>query len=265
MKPLSYYSANPMPSPVLGDDGIQRYRVPAQHLISLQLAAGSTLTLSDPEGEQEVQLIAFDSNGKPALESLGAAANSDIAPLRNWMDANDQTSCQGISIFGARSKALSKQSYSIAHDVLCLIAAPGEDMSQEQLLPPTDIIVGVSGNGVIVNDELPAPLGPVDREIRINNSTAQAYLVKAGEYIQIIDVAGRQCSDFIALDAARLAQGVEKLICPLTTRTLMASAFPGPGLYDKFYTDDQVNVLNVIQDTVAVSYTHLTLPTIYSV
>lgn len=69
MKPLSYYSANPMPSPVLGDDGIQRYRVPAQHLISLQLAAGSTLTLSDPEGEQEVQLIAFDSNGKPALES----------------------------------------------------------------------------------------------------------------------------------------------------------------------------------------------------
>ena len=104
MKPLSYYSANPMPSPVLGDDGIQRYRVPAQHLISLQLAAGSTLTLSDPEGEQEVQLIAFDSNGKPALESLGAAANSDIAPLRNWMDANDQTSCQGISIFGARSK-----------------------------------------------------------------------------------------------------------------------------------------------------------------
>ena len=251
MKPLSYYSANPMPSPVSGDDGIQRYRVPAQHIISLQLAAGSTLTLSDPEGEQEVQLIAFDSDGKPALESLGAAANSDIAPLRNWMDANDQTSCQGISIFGARSKALSKQSYSIANDVLCLIAAPGEDMSQEQRLPPTDIIVGVSGNGVIVNDELPAPLGPVDRDIRINNSTAQAYLVKAGEYIQIIDVAGRQCSDFIALDAARLAQGVEKLICPLTTRTLMASAFPGPGLYDKFYTDDQVNVLNVIQDTVA--------------
>ncbi|MFQ3212463.1 MAG: hypothetical protein ACI9AH_001912, partial [Oceanospirillaceae bacterium] len=78
MKPLSYYSANPMPSPVLGDDGTQRYRVPAQHLISLQLAAGSTLTLNDPEGEQEVQLMAFDSNGNPALESLGVTANSDI-------------------------------------------------------------------------------------------------------------------------------------------------------------------------------------------
>lgn len=30
----------------------------------------------------------------------------------------------------------------------------------------------------------------------------------------------------------------------------MASAFPGPGLHDKFYTDDQINILNVIQDTV---------------
>ena len=62
--------------------------------------------------------------------------------------------------------------------------------------------------------------------------------------------AGRQCSDFIAIDASRLAQGIEKPICPVTTRTLMASAFPGPGLHDKFYTDDQVNVLKVIQDTV---------------
>ena len=250
MRPLSYYSANPMPHPVMGADGTQRYRVPAQHLISLQLAAGSTITLHDPEGEQEAQLIAFDKDGKADLASLGAAANSDIAPLRKWMDANDHKSCQGISIFGAKSKPQSKQTFTIMSDCLCLIAAPGEDMGPDQLLPPTDIIVGVTGGQVIEDEDLPTPLGVVDREIRVHNSTAESYLVKAGEYIQIIDVAGRQCSDFIALDAARLAEGVEKLICPLTTRTLMASAFPGPGLHDKFYTDDQINILNVIQDTV---------------
>lgn len=81
-----------------------------------------------------------------------------------------------------------------------------------------------------VANKLPAPLGVVDRELCVSNSTTQSYEVKVGECLQIIDVAGRQCSDFIALDAARLAQGVEKAICPLTTRTLMASAFPGPNL-----------------------------------
>ena len=250
MNPLSYYSANPMPHPVMGDDGTQRFRVPAQHVISLRLAAGSILTLNDPEGEQEVQLATFDNAGKPAINSLGVAANSDIASLRQWMGSNNHISCQGISIFGAQSKALSKHSYTISKDCVCFIAAPGEDMSAEQPMPPTDIIVGVSGTGVIVNDQLPTPLGVVSRDIRIHNSTAEAYLVKAGEYIQIIDVCGRQCSDFIAIDASRLAQGIEKPICPVTTRTLMASAFPGPGLHDKFYTDDQVSVIKVIQDTV---------------
>ncbi|MCS5557948.1 MAG: DUF1989 domain-containing protein, partial [Oceanospirillaceae bacterium] len=217
----------------------------------LQLAAGSTLTLHDPEGQQEAQVMAFDTQGKPAINSLGTEANSDISYLRQWMGANNHSSCKGISVLGADSLAASKHSFTVANDCLCLIAAPGEDMSQEQLMPPTDLIVGISGAPVIVEDELPAPIGVVDREIRINNSTAEGYLVNAGEYIQIIDVAGRQCSDFVAFDAARLAEGVEKPICPVTTRTLMASAFPGPGLYDKFYTDDQVNILNVIQDTVA--------------
>ena len=101
MKPLSYYSANPMPHPVLGDDGTQRYRVPAQHLISLQLAAGSTLTLHDPEGQQEAQIMAFDAQGKPAINSLGTEANSDIGYLRQWMDTNNHSSCKGISVLGA--------------------------------------------------------------------------------------------------------------------------------------------------------------------
>ena len=250
MTPLSYYSANPMPPPVLGDDGTQRFTVPAQHVIALKLSAGSTLTLNDPEGGQEVQLAAFDNEGNPAINSLGVAANSDIASLRQWMDSNDHVSCQGISAFGAHSKALSQQSFTVTKDCLCLISAPGEDMSAKQPMPPTDIVVGVSGTGVAVTDQLPEPLGLVSRDIRIHNSTAEAYFVKAGEYIQIIDVSGRQCSDFIAIDASRLAQGIEKPICPVTTRSLMASAFPGPGLHDKFYTDDQVNVLKVIQDTV---------------
>lgn len=49
----------------------------------------------------------------------------------------------------------------------------------------------------IVDPDLPKPLGVV-AEYRISASTAIAYSVQAGQYIQVIDVEGTQCSDFLA-------------------------------------------------------------------
>ena len=47
-----------------------------------------------------------------------------------------------------------------------------------------------------------------------------------GEYIQIIDVAGRQCSDFLAFHAHKLDAGIERGLDPQVTRTLMGTAYP---------------------------------------
>jgi len=51
---------------------------------------------------------------------------------------------------------------------------------------------------------LPEPLGDATYEKLIKRRSVETYEVKAGEYIQIIDVAGRQCSDFLAFDNAKL-------------------------------------------------------------
>ena len=44
--------------------------------------------------------------------------------------------------------------------------------------------------------DIPSPLGIVVAEYRLEPGSAQAYPVVKGQYIQIIDVAGSQCSDF---------------------------------------------------------------------
>jgi len=44
---------------------------------------------------------------------------------------------------------------------------------------------------------LPQPLGEISDEFTIDRCSARAYQLKKGEFVQVIDVAGRQCSDFI--------------------------------------------------------------------
>ena len=75
-------------------------------------------------------------------------------------------------------------------------------------------------------------------ERHIDSATGQAYEVRAGEYVQIIDVAGRQCSDFLAFDARQLERGRERSFDMTATRSLTGYIYPGPGLYSKFFDYD---------------------------
>jgi aminomethyltransferase len=84
----------------------------------------------------------------------------------------------------------------------------------------------------------------------VKRRTAETYEVKAGEYIQIIDTGGRQCSDFLAFDTRKLNDGIESIIDDKATRTFMGSAYPGPGLFSKFYDGDHEAMVEVVRDTV---------------
>ena len=55
--------------------------------------------------------------------------------------------------------------------------------------------------------ELPAPLAEPRLDFRVDLASALSYEVRAGEYIQVIDVQGRQCSDFLAFNHGKLAEG----------------------------------------------------------
>ena len=74
--------------------------------------------------------------------------------------------------------------------------------------------------------------------------------MKAGEYIQIIDVRGRQCSDFLAFHGGKLQAGVERGLDSTATRSLVGSMYPQPGLYSKFFTVDLEPLVEVVRDTV---------------
>ena len=91
---------------------------------------------------------------------------------------------------------------------------------------------------------------PIPREdFRIERRTARGYTVKAGEFFQIIDVAGRECSDFLAFSQEQLDRGLERGLDATTTRTLMGTGYPGPGLFSKFFDQDMQPLIEVVQDT----------------
>ncbi|HEX6011433.1 MAG TPA: DUF1989 domain-containing protein, partial [Geminicoccaceae bacterium] len=97
---------------------------------------------------------------------------------------------------------------------------------------------------------LPEPLADPRLEVHVDPASVEPYLVRAGEYIQIVDVQGRQCSDFVAYQRAPLDQGLVRGIDNVTTRTLTGGAYPKPGLFSKFFDQEMNPLVEVVQDTV---------------
>lgn len=93
--------------------------------------------------------------------------------------------------------------------------------------------------------DIPAPLGRVVAEYRIEAATAIAYPVQAGQYIQIIDVEGTQCSDFLAF----AGDGYRETLDSTVTRTLLGMAMPQAGLHSKYFSQSMQPLVEVIQDT----------------
>ena len=97
--------------------------------------------------------------------------------------------------------------------------------------------------------DLPEPLADPVLDLRIKSATAQSYFVKAGDFIQIIDVDGRQCTDFQCFSARKLDKGKDHPLDVTTTRTLMGASYPMPGLHSKYYDHDMEPLVEVVQDT----------------
>ncbi|MBF2076666.1 MAG: DUF1989 domain-containing protein [Synechococcales cyanobacterium C42_A2020_086] len=92
---------------------------------------------------------------------------------------------------------------------------------------------------------LPAPLGALVAEYRIEPATAIAYRVQAGQYIQIIDIEGRQCSDLLVFAGAAFEEELDATV----TRTLNGLAVPQAGLHGKYFSQMMQPLFEVIQDT----------------
>ena len=257
-----------MPGMANFEPGVERYRVTGGAVTAVLMGAGDRLEIIDPEGCQPVEVAAFDRDGKsdPGLlgHSSGAPATGIAAILAgDQHDARrvaDALAAKGIDLgattaihcFSQGSAAAETVWMTASADVVCVIGVPGGDMSPEDQNTPTDIIAFIHRTappapGLQI---LPTPLADQNQDLRIWASTARAYEVKAGEFIQVIDVEGRECSDFQCFDAARLEGGVEAALDATITRSLMGASYPMPGLYAKYFTHDFQPMVEIIHDTV---------------
>ena len=254
--------------PGLGEawSGKERYTVKGLGLAAIPLLAGDEVQIVDPEGMQPASIVAFDAAGNERTAQLGLTPNGTGAPLAALLQR--QTAGQrlragltslSITLDGCKPAVTMQGDTPAGHsirfvsaaDVTCLIAANGSDMDLQQPIPATELIVYVTrsrpGDGI--RHQPPPPLADALQDFRIPAATAASYLVKAGEYIQVIDVDGRQCSDFQCFDLAMLDRGIERCLDATATRSLMASAYPGPGLHARFFDVELEPVVEVIQDT----------------
>lgn len=230
-----------------------RHVAPGGGSVSFDLAAGDRVTLTDPEGLQPAHLYVAGPAGiasamlpdaqvdSPADAPAFARALLSGAPA-GW-------SLVRAELFGADGLPGATVEFAAPGAVRCALHAPGEDMLPDAQNAPTELIADIECASPVAGIA-PPPLAPPLLDLRVDAGTARAFTVKAGQYIQVIDVDGRQCSDFLAFDAAALAQGQEYDLDPTTTRTLMGSASPGPGLLNKYYDERQVPLVEVIRDTV---------------
>jgi len=247
------------------DPYLERYHVAGTSLIIIALNSGDTLTITDPEGGQVAEVVAFDSDGQPDPGALGAdphvpaegflavLADPGAAHVQRGLNRRgiDPAPGRAIRLFSIDSGPGERRQFSVEKDIVCAICAPGRPMAVNDSHPPTSLTVWVrrSPSRPLALPALPDPLADARLDFEIERCTAKDFTVRAGEYIQIIDVAGRECSDFLAFSTSQLEQGIERGLDPTTTRTLMGAAYPGPGLFSKFFDQDMQPLVEVIQDT----------------
>ena len=248
-------------------EDVERYVAKAQGLIGFEIFAGDTISIINSEGSQLAEVVAFGNSGKCSLEIINCKANNEASFIKKILSNShdnkyllnklkkkniDFHQAVSINLFDLETKVRESIDLECHEDGFVIIAAPGEDMAVDAQNPATDIEVRVKRKNRIDNKSnyyLPPPLADVKDEFIINNSTATSYEVESGDFIQVIDLYGRQCSDFQVFDAAKLQKGIELSIDPIVTRSIIGLNYAKPGLFAKYFDRDQDALVEVIQDT----------------
>ncbi len=248
--------------------GTERHPVPAGGSRAVPIQKGDKITVLDREGLQPAELTCFAPDGTSDAQMLGATGHGTPKGILSVLDNGspsgarvlkalnaakfDLAKADAIRLFADGSKAGDMETLHAACDGLLIVAAPGGPMRPEDQNPPTELTLYVERAKAPMGKPditAPDPLADPLQDLNIQPGEAKAFEVKAGEYIQILDVKGRECSDFQAFSRRALDKGVEREIDPTTTRSLMGSLYPAPGIFSKYYSSDQEALVEIVQDT----------------
>ena len=203
------------------EPGLEFYRVAPCGATELTVRGDDRVRVIDRHGGQAAELTARGGEGLAALGVQGEVRKG------------------GFRLFGRDSRPGSDIELIAQSDTVLVVGAPGGRVVDGDT-PASELLVEIrrANPGAPNEVELPAPLAEPRLDFRVDRATATSYEVRKGEYIQVIDVHGRQCSDFLAFHRAKLEKGRERGLDATVTRTLMGQAYPTPGLQGKFYDLD---------------------------
>lgn len=249
------------------DPSLERYWVRPGGATVVALEPGDRFTVIDRDGGQTAEVTALTPDGLEASDAIGARADAPATVLRSLTSSAtdgardvladlaarglDPMEATAATLFGEWSPPGSSQSFPADRSLVVVVGAPAGRIV-DGAPPPSDLVVEVRRGVPRSHEEieLPPPLAEPRLDFRVDRCTASSYEVKAGEFIQIVDVEGRQCSDFLAFHRRKLEEGIERGLDATVTRTLMGNAYPTPGLAGKFYDADMVALVEVVRDTV---------------
>ncbi|MCA0271824.1 MAG: aminomethyltransferase family protein [Proteobacteria bacterium] len=267
----------PRPSRVLTPDSVsrhhgrERYSIPGGGAALLQLMTGDRLTLVNDEGGQPAEILAAAKDGRidaailgqpansaadglKAMLALGDLAGAGLARLRRGLTDRgiDLAKAGAIRLFGTDTTPGTRAELAALDDGWLVVAAPGLPMAPDaqDTATPLTLLIQRASPLMVGQHDLPDPLADPILDLRVKSATAESYFVKAGDYIQILDVDGRQCTDFQCFDARKLDKGLQHALDVTTSRTLMGHAYSMPGLHSKYFDQDWVPLVEVVQDTV---------------
>lgn len=239
---------DPDASWALQGTSMRHYRIPGQGALRLRVKPGETLRISSADQLQCCELLPVNGEARQVLDALLPAERGPAQLFRRQLEGSRRSAQQlqaqlaqaGVDSQRVEGWLLSAQQLPLelvlpeeGPPLDMVLLAPGEDMEVEQQQPATELLVE-HGCRARSAEELPLPYSsattpPVPvQEIHIPHSSARVYKVKAGQWIQISDVAGKQCSDFIAFDLEALERGEEVSLDGTATRTLAGVALPQP-------------------------------------
>jgi aminomethyltransferase len=248
--------------------GQERIVVPGGGAVLLQVMAGDRLTLINDEGGQPVELVAARSDGRIDAAILGVAATATAEGLKAMLAAGeasllrfrkglesrriDLAKAGSVRVFGADTPAGTREDLTVLDEGWLVVAAPGLPMEPDaqDTATPITLLMQRAKPRMVGHHDLPEPLADPILDLRVKSATAESYFVKAGDYIQILDVDGRQCTDFQCFDARKLDRGIQHPLDVTTSRTFMGHAYSMPGLHSKYYDQDWLPLVEVVQDTV---------------
>jgi len=258
-----------MPRSVAVQAGPERHEVQGCGALLVAVAAGDRVTVINTEGGQRAELVAADDTGRIDAGVIGAVADCDagglkallaggtgsgLGGLRRAMDRRgiDLGRAGAVGLFGAASPAGAEHSFGVTRAGVLIVAAPGAPMAPDaqDTATPLGVQIQRATPRRVGQFDLPDPLADPVLDLRVKSATAEAYFVKAGDYIQVIDVDGRQCTDFQCFSARKLDRGIEHPLDVTTSRSLTGHAYAMPGLHSKYYDHDMLPLVEVVQDTV---------------